>query len=98
MRRSSVATDLLFEVPWGEAAHGGPNTRADVQSESSATPDAAGLLLYILFEHQSTPDPLMPYRMLRYALRIWDRWLTEHEGARSLPPLLPLVLFHGGQR
>ena len=31
--------------------------------------------LYLLFEHQSTVDALMPYRMLGYVLRIWESWL-----------------------
>ncbi|MCB9766144.1 MAG: Rpn family recombination-promoting nuclease/putative transposase [Alphaproteobacteria bacterium] len=52
-------------------------------------------LLYMLFEHQSTPDPLMPYRMVVYTLRIWDHWLKEHPDAQRLPLVYPLVLYHG---
>src|SRR5688572_29727218 len=29
-------------------------------------------LVYFLFEHQRTVDPLMPYRVLRYVLRVWE--------------------------
>ena len=29
--------------------------------------------VYLLLEHQSTIDLLMPLRLLRYLLRIWDR-------------------------
>lgn len=49
---------------------------------------------YLLFEHQSEPDPLMPYRLVRYMTRIWERWLGEHAGATRLPAILPLVLSH----
>lgn len=49
---------------------------------------------YLLFEHQSEPDALMPYRLLRYMARIWERWLGEHPGATRLPAILPLVLSH----
>ncbi|WP_425432570.1 Rpn family recombination-promoting nuclease/putative transposase [Jiangella alba] len=28
--------------------------------------------LYVLIEHQSSTDPLMPFRMLRYVVRIWE--------------------------
>jgi hypothetical protein len=41
-------------------------------------------LVYVLVEHQSSGDPLMPFRMLRYMVRIWDRYLTEHPGAARL--------------
>jgi hypothetical protein len=37
----------------------------------------------------------MPLRLLRYVVRIWDRWRDEHPGARRLPPVIPVVLFHG---
>src|SRR4051812_5532481 len=33
------------------------------------------VLLYLLFEHQSRVDELMPFRLLRYEVRIWDNWL-----------------------
>ncbi|MBI4878751.1 MAG: Rpn family recombination-promoting nuclease/putative transposase [Planctomycetes bacterium] len=52
-------------------------------------------LLYVLFEHQSTPDRVMPFRLLRSEVRIWDRWLGENPGATTLPAILPLVLYHG---
>ena len=52
---------------------------------------------YLLFEHQSEPDALMVFRMLRYMVRIWERWLAENPEARTLPVILPLVLSHGPQ-
>jgi hypothetical protein len=33
--------------------------------------------LYVLFEHQSTNDPLMAFRLLRYLVRIWEAVLVE---------------------
>jgi predicted transposase/invertase (TIGR01784 family) len=35
-------------------------------------------LLYLLFEHQSTSDGRMAFRLLRYLVRIWERWWDEH--------------------
>lgn len=55
------------------------------------------LLIYLLLEHQSHPDALMPFRMLRYVVRIWDRWLYEHHDAKHLPAVVPVVLHHGGK-
>ena len=34
--------------------------------------DGADGFVYVLFEHQSTSDPLMSFRVLRYMVRIWD--------------------------
>lgn len=53
------------------------------------------LWLYVLFEHQSQPDALMPYRLLRYMVRIWQRWLDEAEEKRPLPFVVPMVLYNG---
>jgi predicted transposase/invertase (TIGR01784 family) len=52
------------------------------------------LFLYVLFEHQSTPDRLLSVRLLRYQVRIWERFAAEHPG-ELLPPIVPLVLYHG---
>src|SRR5262245_15448969 len=53
------------------------------------------IYLYLLFEHQSTPEPLMPLRLLRYMLRIWARWLEKNNNALPLPFLVPMVLYNG---
>jgi hypothetical protein len=45
--------------------------------------------IYILVEHQSSPDPLMAFRILRYLIRIWDNYL-----ATRLPAVIPLVVHH----
>jgi hypothetical protein len=37
----------------------------------------------------------MALRMLRYIMRIWDAWLREHQHARRLPAVIPLVVHHG---
>jgi len=57
--------------------------------------DHRPVLLYCLFEHQSTPDAWMPLRLLRYILGIWEQYRKQNPAARKLPPVLPLVLFQG---
>ena len=52
-------------------------------------------LVYVLFEHQSSVDALMPLRLLRYVVRVWDRWLVTRPTSRALPPVVPIVLYHG---
>jgi Putative transposase, YhgA-like len=54
-------------------------------------------LIYVLLEHQSSPDPLMPWRMLRYVVRVWERHLTEHPNTTRLPLVVPVVV-HQGER
>ncbi len=50
---------------------------------------------YLLFEHQSTPDPMLVFRLLKYQVRIWERWLREHPKAKRLPAIVPVVLYNG---
>lgn len=52
-------------------------------------------LLYVLFEHQSSVDPLLPVRLLVYVGRVLDDWVRRHEGATRVPPVIPVVLYHG---
>jgi predicted transposase YdaD len=53
------------------------------------------LLLYVLLEHQSSVDPWMALRMLRYVMRQLERWRQEHPESTLLPLILPLVMYHG---
>ena len=50
--------------------------------------------LYVLFEHQSTPDRFMPFRLLRYIIRIWEAFLRDNPTAKRLPAVIPVVLYH----
>jgi hypothetical protein len=65
---------------------------------SVATKSGSAALIYVLLEHQSTFDAAMPFRLLRYMVRIWDRCLQEQGGAIKLPLILPVVLHHGNVR
>jgi hypothetical protein len=56
--------------------------------------DGASLLLYLLFEHQSTHDPRMAFRLLRYMVRIWESVLAADAARPRLPVILPIVLHH----
>ncbi|MEV0028618.1 Rpn family recombination-promoting nuclease/putative transposase [Nocardia sp. NPDC050793] len=56
--------------------------------------------IYLLIEHQSRSDPLMPFRMLDYLVSIWNHYLREHPDTRTLPAVVPLVVHsnHTGRR
>ncbi|MBX9706052.1 MAG: Rpn family recombination-promoting nuclease/putative transposase [Gammaproteobacteria bacterium] len=54
--------------------------------------------IYVVVEHQSTPQRLMPYRMLKYVLEICDRHLRQQSDKhdnKKLPIILPLVFYNG---
>lgn len=51
--------------------------------------------LYLLFEHQSAPEPDMPFRLLRYLVRIWEQHRQQYPGEHPLPFITPVVLYHG---
>ena len=57
--------------------------------------DGRPCLFYVLLEHQSTRDDRMPWRMLRYLVRIWESWERDHPEWEALPLILPLVVYHG---
>jgi Putative transposase, YhgA-like len=56
--------------------------------------DGRTALLYILLEHQSSVDDNMSFRLLRYEVRIWERWQADHPGVAKMPVILPVVLHH----
>ena len=60
-------------------------------------------LVCVLLEHQSRPDPVMPLRMLVYAVlywqRQWQQWASGHGEAEPLRLSLVLaIVFHTGPR
>jgi predicted transposase/invertase (TIGR01784 family) len=57
--------------------------------------------IFILIEHQSEPDELMVFRVLRYVVLIYERqateWLQAHPNLRKFrfSPVLPVVFYSG---
>jgi len=64
---------------------------------SVAWRDGGDALIYVLFEHQSTVDDHMAFRILRYLVRIWERWVADHPRAATLPVIVPVTLYHGDE-
>lgn len=65
------------------------------------TIDELDAYLYVLIEHQRSPDPLMAFRMLRYQVRIWERHRDQHPAESGKPPLpliVPVVVYQGRRR
>ncbi len=59
------------------------------------------ILICLLLEHQSSPDPRMPLRTLVYAVSYWERewkeWEDRHDFRTPLvlTPVLPIVFYTG---
>ena len=64
---------------------------SDLLFAARATTSGEPVLLYILFEHQSSDEPRMALRLLRYMVRIWTRFATDNSDA-PLPLILPALL------
>ena len=58
-----------------------------------------GLLrIYLLFEHKSQPEHWVLLQLLRYVVAEGDEYRKQHPKARHLPPVYPLVLYHGRKK
>jgi len=51
-------------------------------------------LVYVLIEHKSKSDRWVVLQLLRYGVRVWDRFLRDHPRAERLPPIVPIVVCH----
>jgi predicted transposase/invertase (TIGR01784 family) len=54
--------------------------------------------IYVLVEHQSTPDRWMRLRLLKYCCRIWEMSFRAHPEQRALRAIVPLVFYQGERR
>lgn len=53
------------------------------------------VLLHVILEHKSGSDRFTVLQLLRYRVRVWDRWQQDHPESTALPPVLTLVVHHG---
>ncbi len=71
--------------------------RSDLVFEATGRGETS-LLLHLLVEHQSRPDPRMPWRLSRYAHALLDAWLRQHpETLVGIPGVVPVVVYHGAR-
>lgn len=97
--REMVGLATITRVPgrFADESFRGLETDALFRVELEGQPP---LLVYVLFEHQSRVDPLMPWRLLQYMVAVWTKAMNEAPTRMRLPPLLPIVLSNapGGWR
>jgi len=51
--------------------------------------------IYFLFEHKSYPDRYVVLQLLRYMLEIWELFRGQNPHAKTLPLIIPIVVYHG---
>jgi len=56
------------------------------------------LHVYLLFEHKSAPQRWTLLQLLRYVVLGGEQYRKQHPLARHLPPVYPLVLYHGQEQ
>jgi predicted transposase YdaD len=71
------------------------SSETDFLYEVEHVSEAEPVWVYMLLEHQSTPDRWMRFRLLKYCCRIWDMRFREHPDQRELRPIVPLVFYQG---
>ena len=64
---------------------------SDLLFSANASASGERVLVYLLFEHQSTQDHRMALRLLGYMLRVWTRYTQDHPDG-PLPLIIPAVL------
>ena len=72
-------------------------SQADLLYQVEHTETGQPMSVYVLLEHQSSPDPLMRLRMLRYCCRIWEDDLRGESDRRELRPIVPIVFYQGAR-
>ena len=54
--------------------------------------------LYLIVEHQSTADRLMPHRILNYECNVIDQHVKRSKNKKSVPLVYSIVLYHARRR
>ena len=72
-------------------------SQTDLLYQVEHTETGQPMSVYVLLEHQSSPDPLMRLRMLRYCCRIWEDDLRSEPERRELRPIVPIVFYQGAR-
>lgn len=97
--RYLLPPSIAEHIEWGSltvesGALRGQGKRLECDVLYSAQLSGKRTLLYLLLEHQSSVDALMPFRMITYVLNILERELSQSSGALPLPVVIPAVIHH----
>ncbi len=77
---------------------------SDIVLQAPFSRDGVSIIVYVLIEHQSEPDPFMTQRLLDYINAIYKRqrqqWIEKKKNLVGFlfEPVLPIVLYTGRRR
>lgn len=54
--------------------------------------------VYVLLEHKSYVERFVALQLLRYQIEIWEQVRSESQQRSKLPPIYPLVVYHGRRK
>ena len=72
-------------------------SQTDLLYQIEHTETGRPMSVYLLFEHQSSPDPWIRLRLLRYCCRIWEAELRGESERYELRPIVPIVFYQGAR-
>ncbi len=77
-----------------EELHG---SESDLLYRVRHTATGQAVSMYLLLEHQSSPDRWLRLRLLRYCCRIWEAERRDEPGRPELRPIVPVVFYQGAR-
>ena len=72
-------------------------SQSDLLYRVRHTATGQAVSMYLLFEHQSSPDRWLRLRLLRYCCRIWESERRDEPKQRELRPIVPVVFYQGAR-
>ena len=72
-------------------------SQSDLLYQVRHTETGQPVSMYILFEHQSSPDPWLRLRLFRYCCRIWEADRRDDPERSELRPIVPVVFYQGAR-
>jgi hypothetical protein len=69
--------------------------RLRARAPAASDKDSTALFVYLLFEHKSHPEHWIALQLLRYISLQGEAYRNQHPEAKHLPPVYPLVIYHG---
>lgn len=96
----SHTSDILYSFKMKSSAEkdaaDGKEKGRDKNLPKKVSEEAQEGLIYCLVEAQSTPDKMMPLRMLRYQTSALKRY-AENNKSKPLPVIIPLLFYTGSE-
>ena len=57
-----------------------------------------GIFIYLLIDHKSKEERFMGFQFLKYMVRIWELYLKQNKKTKTLPVIIPIVIYHGPKK